>query len=225
MHCTECGYDLRGLSEHACPECGRAFDPADQQSFGKRHAARYRELARIAGWLCVITAVIPALIATWQIATGRQDLMIVIMVWLFALVPLALLCCAWVGCLAGAGRLPSWRALLIGLVLFGFNASLLTEWPANTSFYLHRSALNAHAQRAQQLHTYNVPTRIGIYPIDNVSSAPTPAGNNAIFFRLKSNPSGPAYLVYGMADRDIDTYFNVWSYRRLDNNWHIVHED
>jgi hypothetical protein len=24
-----CGYDLRGLSENRCPECGQAFDPAD----------------------------------------------------------------------------------------------------------------------------------------------------------------------------------------------------
>jgi hypothetical protein len=24
-HCPECGYDLRGLSQQRCPECGRAF--------------------------------------------------------------------------------------------------------------------------------------------------------------------------------------------------------
>ncbi len=27
--CRECGYDLRGLTEHRCPECGKPFDPAD----------------------------------------------------------------------------------------------------------------------------------------------------------------------------------------------------
>src|SRR3954464_15394014 len=26
--CRDCGYALRGLSEHRCPECGRDFDPA-----------------------------------------------------------------------------------------------------------------------------------------------------------------------------------------------------
>lgn len=30
-HCTGCGYDLRGLPERRCPECGRSFDP-DQQA-------------------------------------------------------------------------------------------------------------------------------------------------------------------------------------------------
>jgi hypothetical protein len=26
-HCTHCGYNLKGLTEHRCPECGTAFDP------------------------------------------------------------------------------------------------------------------------------------------------------------------------------------------------------
>ena len=29
QHCVHCGYDLRGLSENRCPECGQAFDPGD----------------------------------------------------------------------------------------------------------------------------------------------------------------------------------------------------
>ena len=27
--CLACGYQLRGLVEHRCPECGRGFNPAD----------------------------------------------------------------------------------------------------------------------------------------------------------------------------------------------------
>lgn len=26
LHCLHCGYDLTGLTEHRCPECGRGFD-------------------------------------------------------------------------------------------------------------------------------------------------------------------------------------------------------
>jgi hypothetical protein len=33
MHCLDCHYDLTNLSEHRCPECGRAFDPGDPDSF------------------------------------------------------------------------------------------------------------------------------------------------------------------------------------------------
>ena len=28
-HCLKCGYALRGLTEHRCPECGNPFDPSD----------------------------------------------------------------------------------------------------------------------------------------------------------------------------------------------------
>jgi hypothetical protein len=33
MRCLDCGYDLRGLPENRCPECGRAFDPHDSTTF------------------------------------------------------------------------------------------------------------------------------------------------------------------------------------------------
>lgn len=33
MFCLGCEYPLDGLSEHRCPECGRAFEPADEDSF------------------------------------------------------------------------------------------------------------------------------------------------------------------------------------------------
>jgi len=31
--CLDCNYPLRGLAEPRCPECGRAFDPADAHTF------------------------------------------------------------------------------------------------------------------------------------------------------------------------------------------------
>jgi len=32
MRCLGCGYDLRGLPENRCPECGRGVDPQDRTS-------------------------------------------------------------------------------------------------------------------------------------------------------------------------------------------------
>jgi hypothetical protein len=41
--CLGCGYLLRGLAEHRCPECGRAFDPGDITTFDSpRHGAAAR---------------------------------------------------------------------------------------------------------------------------------------------------------------------------------------
>jgi hypothetical protein len=39
--CLQCGYSLRGLPEPRCPECGRAFDPADPRTFGPRSSTRW----------------------------------------------------------------------------------------------------------------------------------------------------------------------------------------
>ena len=33
MRCKTCHYSLENLTEHRCPECGRAFDPADPRTF------------------------------------------------------------------------------------------------------------------------------------------------------------------------------------------------
>lgn len=45
MRCLTCGYDLRGLPEPRCPECGRGFDPNDAATFA-REGFTARELAR-----------------------------------------------------------------------------------------------------------------------------------------------------------------------------------
>jgi hypothetical protein len=33
MYCLDCGYNLKGLSTRACPECGRAFEPTNLTTF------------------------------------------------------------------------------------------------------------------------------------------------------------------------------------------------
>jgi NAD-dependent SIR2 family protein deacetylase len=46
MYCIRCGYDIHGwqlrdtrTDERSCPECGRAFDPCDPDTFA-RHPRR-----------------------------------------------------------------------------------------------------------------------------------------------------------------------------------------
>lgn len=36
IYCRICGYDLEGLPEPRCPECGKAFDPQNPDTFSPR---------------------------------------------------------------------------------------------------------------------------------------------------------------------------------------------
>jgi hypothetical protein len=45
MYCLGCYYDLRGLTESRCPECGRTFNPDRPSSFSRTpHATPVRDL-------------------------------------------------------------------------------------------------------------------------------------------------------------------------------------
>ncbi len=58
IYCQQCDYVLDGLDRNVCPECGRAFDPADRTTVAQRpgHARRVRlgRLSRLGLLLSVI---------------------------------------------------------------------------------------------------------------------------------------------------------------------------
>jgi predicted amidophosphoribosyltransferase len=39
VRCLSCKYDLKNLTEHRCPECGREFDPNDPTTYFTRTRA------------------------------------------------------------------------------------------------------------------------------------------------------------------------------------------
>jgi hypothetical protein len=57
MRCMTCRYDLRRLRARACPECGRAFDPADPATFDTDENANgwRRIIRRSAGVFCSLS--------------------------------------------------------------------------------------------------------------------------------------------------------------------------
>jgi hypothetical protein len=61
MRCYGCGYALDGLTEHRCPECGRAFDPDDSKTYFTRFADGWRYLLLSILGVCFIA--LPLLIA------------------------------------------------------------------------------------------------------------------------------------------------------------------
>ncbi|MCI0631124.1 MAG: hypothetical protein L0Y44_10790 [Phycisphaerales bacterium] len=66
MFCEQCRYDLSGLSERRCPECGCEFDPAKLAQEDVEFSLRQERLKRMCRWLPFGgLAPIAALYATW----------------------------------------------------------------------------------------------------------------------------------------------------------------
>lgn len=47
IYCRHCGYQLFGLSENRCPECGQPFDPTNRRTY--RKSLRRWTFRRVAG--------------------------------------------------------------------------------------------------------------------------------------------------------------------------------
>jgi hypothetical protein len=77
MYCKQCLYELRYVSEPRCPECGKAFDPADRSTFyilsiQKRLDKTGRIARRLARVLILLAlAAIMAFIIMFYMAIGR----------------------------------------------------------------------------------------------------------------------------------------------------------
>jgi hypothetical protein len=76
--CLGCGYQLRGLQEHRCPECGRCYDPSDPETMkvpGWKHGRRLRriefrwemlKLATAATLFCIVGMGYPSSYRHWN---------------------------------------------------------------------------------------------------------------------------------------------------------------
>ena len=71
MYCRGCGYDVRGLAEHTCSECGRRFDPQDRRTYLLRRNENSIRAARNAAKLiplAVVGIVVVALVTLFALA-------------------------------------------------------------------------------------------------------------------------------------------------------------
>lgn len=64
MRCIDCDFDLANSAiERRCPECGRAFDPADAATvIGPGHGRLSRALARAPRWVLAVGAAVVAIL-------------------------------------------------------------------------------------------------------------------------------------------------------------------
>ena len=62
--CRSCGYDLQGLPDSRCPECGATFDPAERQEIRKRQGVSPP------GWRNIWLAALLLLLLTLSVVAG-----------------------------------------------------------------------------------------------------------------------------------------------------------
>ncbi len=132
LHCPKCCYDLTGLSENRCPECGEAFDPG---------ALMREQSIRRPRWWAVLIAVLICAYApfVFWIPFQHQD----VWLWLWPIMPgfyfgfllhprepleFIVMGAATLIILGGATYLASrrWWALAVVLVLLTFWTALMS---------------------------------------------------------------------------------------------------
>ena len=89
LHCPRCDYDVRGLQDDVCPECGARFTPAELLAYAEgrwRHTRVFRPLLAVPCCWFVLYVVFRDLFAN---TTDRVDTYWVAM--LFLNIPLQLL--------------------------------------------------------------------------------------------------------------------------------------
>ncbi len=145
MYCLTCDYDLRGLPEHRCPECGRAFDPSHPETFARKPPP----MPGFPMWAAVAVASYPLLVlalclATWIAAAAKlghapwsqhprmtgEPALVLYMVSMLSLAGLVLYvpaCLVVLIAYAVAGRDEKRRARVTLLVAFSI-AAFLTMW-------------------------------------------------------------------------------------------------
>jgi predicted amidophosphoribosyltransferase len=62
VHCRGCHYALRRLATNRCPECGRAFDPDDRDSYVKAPGEPTRLARSVAASVALNIGVVVALL-------------------------------------------------------------------------------------------------------------------------------------------------------------------
>src|SRR5690606_4373400 len=86
MFCIDCGYRLRGLKRHMCPECGRPFNPRDASTFRQPVAAykwvpQISESLQVAISIPVVNLILLELFVAYAVLVRNGDIDPVIVFW------------------------------------------------------------------------------------------------------------------------------------------------
>jgi len=225
MHCLGCGYNLKQLTEPRCPECGRGFDAQDKQTWGLPMAYRWRPIARVASLVFIAGVGLQALFLFVAILLGADLIVAFYVALLLGLIPVVLAGVLWSIGISAGNYPPRKRTRYAVAFLFLFIASLLTRWPTHIGFLISRPALERLAKEAEADHRLpkRTPTWAGVFYITKIELR----GDNAdhTVFHIHPNLPSADYIAHGMTDTEVGKSFNVWSWYRVNDEWHIVTED
>jgi hypothetical protein len=223
--CLDCDYPLRDLSENRCPECGRRFDPSDDQTTsttGGPFPRWARLLASPIGWPMYLLALAPVAASFWELrrpgghfdalASGASLWLLVGAVSLVRLV-------ARTSVIAYFERPPTsvrghWtRWLVVPAMFVAWLVLGEREWPQRLAFYWSRPALETLARRAlddPSLGSVPLPARAGLLTVSRIERIPqgvrlyTGPGYDAV-------PCGYAYCPAGRPPDGEDHHYYAWS--------------
>lgn len=192
--CSGCNYALRGLARNICPECGRAFDPANPATFRvPRRRINWRRLARPPSLLAVLATLaitgchlnersLPFQAATltdrglsFPISLWAVPGWLIVFYWLRAVIAFAYS--------HESERDPRvrpkgrWRWVVLPICAVFCGSATVTQWPLWLRFELSRPAFERAARKQLQISDVSDdgPCWIGLYYVRRIARTPTPA--------------------------------------------------
>lgn len=230
-YCLTCDYDLRGLPENRCPECGRQFDPVDGRTFAVTQAPNrfVRVLRRHPGWWMhagAISLVAAALLAS--LVPGGWCLFLC-----YCLLGWPVLAAIGVGRLIGCAlvrlrdhhprRLPgsAWGWLVAPVCCIMSVGLLASDTPSRQFFRINRPFLDSFVRSTAAIPPGSrLPDRwLGCYPAERIE---TMTGGVRFLVRGAGflDSYGFAYCSQACPNGDSNDH-----YYPLTGNWYLWRED
>ncbi|MGB0717205.1 MAG: hypothetical protein ACPGXK_15105 [Phycisphaerae bacterium] len=217
MHCLSCQYDLHGLDDAACPECGRPFVPGDATTYATSATPSWAYRAFPPTLLANLLAIG---LAIWYVEGVSRQVALGLVPLLIVPVGLAILVMDWTvrryACSRmrrnlGSHQRPSsghWWGLPVGIVLA--LSTVAYPWPMEVRFAASQSDMQSVAENLKAGQTIKGPTRVGLYWMTEVSQE----CHDRIVFITGFSWAGPVGFVFDPADAT-----EGGNTRRLDDRW------
>jgi hypothetical protein len=229
MRCLNCGYDLHGLPESRCPECGRAFDPNNAGTFddGTRplwwriwaKPPRLWSMCFAVGYLLWWIHAASDGLTFGDVFMWPCLLLIVMVIPGIDYLARCVACATARGRAIGKYRRPArdrWRWVVTPLCLaLAISIPIAGNWPLQIGFCFSRAEFEDRARGLiSGTLTSPGPQWVGLYYVESITQ-PRPGvvrfqlGTDWDHYGICYDPNAPAWQTHSLAP---DWFFAVWEY-------------